>query len=130
LYRIPKEKVIYMKWDMSRESFEIFFKRLRELIKIISVVLANGHYLLPHQTGRNLSPDLWILIDISCDGRDEFSILLRSDNLYQVGFMNKNKDKLFTLARGRDIIKGGTPSGFGDSYGSLLENGDITTVPV
>jgi hypothetical protein len=44
--------------------------------------------------------------------------------------MNENKDNLFTLARGRDSIKGGTPSGFGDSYGSLLENGDITTVPV
>jgi hypothetical protein len=52
-----------MKLNMSSESFEMFFERLHELIKIISEVLANGHYLLPHQTGRNLPPDLWILID-------------------------------------------------------------------
>jgi hypothetical protein len=119
-----------MKWDMIRESFEIFFEGLRELIKIISVLLANGHYLLPHQTGRDLPPDMWILIDISCGGGDESSILLRADNLRQVGFMDKNKDKLFSLAPHGDIIKGGTPSGFGGSYGSLLDDGDVTSIPV
>jgi hypothetical protein len=94
------------------------------------VVLANGHYLLPHQTGTGLPPHMWILIDISCGGGDESSILLRADNLHQVGFMNKNKDKLVTLAPHGDIIKGGTPSGFGDSYGSLLDDGDVTSIPV
>lgn len=86
------------------------------------------HKVLPRQTGSNLQPPEWILTDLT-GWNDVTTIALRIDNLYPVGFTDRNGH--WRTFDGYDkLIPGSTPIGFDGSYQGLGGRDKLRKLPL
>lgn len=119
---------------MEEESYAPAVARLREALRNGSPGDVDGNPILAAQTAPNLPPPTWVYVHMQGPGGEERdrlkpTVIIRGDNAYLVGFINK-EGKIFQLGKhgvDQKIIHGATLVGFNGNYQSLL--GGSSAIP-
>ncbi|KAF7056731.1 hypothetical protein CFC21_064110 [Triticum aestivum] len=112
---VANPQILAVDFQVGADSYEASFKSLHVALQA-NTVPVEGHYILPKETPK---PEMWINLTLKGEAARPPALLLRSDNVYLLGFIAADGTAFCTKGKKKIFPVDCTELPFEDNYGGL-----------